>query len=348
MAAAQHDGNAAPTADGRQTSRPDGSDLTLPVARYRYEFRAEDDLRLPPYAGSAWRGAFGHALGRAVCVMATRDCVPCALRARCAYPYLFETPPGADSARLRKYPHAPHPYVLRPHAHGRHLAAGAVLALDCVLIGHANRHAALIAHTLRCAGAAGLTHARARLVLRRVVGSAPALPEAAVWDGSGAFHAVAAQAAQPPALPARLRLVLETPLRLTRNEKLIGPHDFAFHDLARNLIRRIATLSYFHADREIDADFRALSAVARNVALDRAELRWQDWTRHSTRQDRAIDMGGVLGTLELDGTQIAPFWPWLWLGQWVHAGKGTVMGLGAYRIEAADSAGVRSAPGAGA
>jgi CRISPR/Cas system endoribonuclease Cas6 (RAMP superfamily) len=27
------------------------------------------------------------------------------------------------------------------------------------------------------------------------------------------------------------------------------------------------------------------------------------------------------------------FWPYLWLGQWTHIGKGTSMGMGAYTIQ---------------
>ncbi|WP_420842151.1 CRISPR system precrRNA processing endoribonuclease RAMP protein Cas6 [Halorhodospira abdelmalekii] len=26
-----------------------------------------------------------------------------------------------------------------------------------------------------------------------------------------------------------------------------------------------------------------------------------------------------------------PIWPWVWLGQWLHVGKGAVMGMGRYR-----------------
>jgi CRISPR/Cas system endoribonuclease Cas6 (RAMP superfamily) len=43
-------------------------------------------------------------------------------------------------------------------------------------------------------------------------------------------------------------------------------------------------------------------------------------------------MGGLLGRFSLAGEGLEPFWPYLWLGQWTHAGKGTSMGLGQYRI----------------
>ena len=44
-------------------------------------------------------------------------------------------------------------------------------------------------------------------------------------------------------------------------------------------------------------------------------------------------MGGLVGSFELAGPDIEPFWPLLWLGQWTHAGKGSSMGLGRYVLE---------------
>ena len=46
-------------------------------------------------------------------------------------------------------------------------------------------------------------------------------------------------------------------------------------------------------------------------------------------------MGGLLGTLSLPLRGLEPFWPFLSLAPWVHAGKGATMGLGAMRVAAA-------------
>jgi hypothetical protein len=43
-------------------------------------------------------------------------------------------------------------------------------------------------------------------------------------------------------------------------------------------------------------------------------------------------MGGLTGEITFADSDLEPFWPWLWLGQWTHAGKGAVMGLGGYRL----------------
>ncbi|MBK7847400.1 MAG: CRISPR system precrRNA processing endoribonuclease RAMP protein Cas6 [Zoogloea sp.] len=42
--------------------------------------------------------------------------------------------------------------------------------------------------------------------------------------------------------------------------------------------------------------------------------------------------GGVIGSWRLTG-EIAPFIPFLYLGQWLHVGKEATFGLGGYRLE---------------
>ncbi|MGH8476071.1 MAG: CRISPR system precrRNA processing endoribonuclease RAMP protein Cas6 [Methylococcales bacterium] len=48
-----------------------------------------------------------------------------------------------------------------------------------------------------------------------------------------------------------------------------------------------------------------------------------------------MQMGGIVGRFQLDETELEPFWPYLWIGQWLHAGKSATMGPGRYAIEAA-------------
>ncbi|MBP6582117.1 MAG: CRISPR system precrRNA processing endoribonuclease RAMP protein Cas6 [Chromatiaceae bacterium] len=47
-----------------------------------------------------------------------------------------------------------------------------------------------------------------------------------------------------------------------------------------------------------------------------------------------MELGGLLGDGELAGPGLGALWPLLWQGQWVHAGKSTTFGLGAYRLTA--------------
>jgi hypothetical protein len=109
MSALSDASNETMTAAGLAAASFDG----LPLARYEIRLRAGAEAQLPRFPGSALRGAFGHALKQAVCVMPHGDCPRCLVASRCLYPYVFETPWPPQAASMQGQQHAPHPFVLR-------------------------------------------------------------------------------------------------------------------------------------------------------------------------------------------------------------------------------------------
>jgi hypothetical protein len=304
----------------------------LPLACYRLTFQATANLRLPAYTGSAWRGALGHALKRLVCVTREPACPPCLLYRSCIYPYLFETPPDPGVGKLTKYTAAPHPFVLIPDDHGGMIAAGETLTLDLHLFGHGHRHLPYMIHALHQAGQRGLGPDRGALELRHV---AQAKDEdwPIIYTPDSPLSPAPVTLPMTPPCPERLTLRLITPLRLNSENRLVSQDRFRFHHLFSNLLRRISLLTAFHTDTPLEANFAGLTQAARPVAWSATRLRWHDWTRFSSRQDTLVQMGGLVGEVDLAGVDLEPFWPYLWLGQWTHAGKGAVMGLGRYALE---------------
>jgi CRISPR-associated endoribonuclease Cas6 len=86
----------------------------LDIARFDLTLRALERTILPPYLGSTLRGALGHALKDAACIVEHRDCRRCPLLDTCAYPYLFETPVRPEIKELRGQTHAPLPFLIAP------------------------------------------------------------------------------------------------------------------------------------------------------------------------------------------------------------------------------------------
>jgi hypothetical protein len=306
----------------------------IPIGHYRLGFRALAPIHLPVYAGSAWRGLFGRALKRTVCVTREPDCKTCLLYRSCVYPYVFETPPGPEAEKMRRYSAAPHPYVLRPATDGRrHYAPGDGLDLELVLIGRANQHLPYVIHAFRQAGELGLGPSDGRFALEGVEQLADDAWRPIYREGATLAPRPVVSPPLPPC-PAQVQLTLHTPLRLMRERHLVTPRCFAFHDLFRNLMRRLSMLRYFHTDRPLEVDFKGLTETSRRVPIREPRLQWHDWARYSSRQKARVDMGGVVGTLRLEGEDLEPLWPYLWVGQWLHAGTGAVMGLGRYAISA--------------
>ncbi len=326
------------------SAKSENNTLNLPLGRYAFTFRCEEALKFPSFPGSAWRGAFGHALKRTVCVVRHQQCESCSLRTSCTFPYFFDTPPPPDATRMRRYRTAPHPFVFSVVSDGSArlgerlepevVPAGGRLGVVLTLIGHANRALAYVVHALGMLGERGLGPARVRLHLESVAHLPPGNDaERETIFRQGTLMRVPARTPPfTPAPPAHAHVRLLTPLRLKRDNRLVTPRTFRPADLLGHLVRRISMLTYFHTDSPLEMDFRRLRDLAATVEVEDADLRWFDWTRRSGRQGTLMQMGGLLGEFALDFRDAEELWPFLWLGQWVHAGKGATMSLGAYRL----------------
>lgn len=308
----------------------------LPVSKIQLRFGYAPPIGLPAYAGSAWRGALGHALKQTVCVVRKTACTDCLLRYNCAYPYLFETPPPPNSTKMRRYEAAPHPFVLDLHTWSDTENVEGVYSLGLTLFGHGFRYLPYFIHAFTKAGHTGLGKWHQPFALTDVLQlDGEGELQVIYRDGKLTAHAKPSLIALPPC-PERLTIRLLTPLRIKQEGQNLGRNELNFGSFFSNLQRRISMLSYFHTDTPLETDFKALTELAKHVPLLDADLYWRDWTRYSSRQQTKMQMGGLLGEFELAG-DLDLFWPYLWLGQWTHVGKGTSMGLGAYRIETARS-----------
>lgn len=270
-------------------------------------------LALPDYAGGVWRGGFG---------MALKQLAPA------AFDCLFGGALTDDPERDKLFA----PYMLVPPPGGS-LPAGQTCETELRLFGAATAHYAACREALARLGELGVGAARGRFVL---LAAAPLRPgEPPRWDDAAspvaALPASAWCAATPEERMSRMRLSLQTPLRLKAGGRLIetAPEFAVFW-------ARLVTRIHLAAGRAVlSAEARAaLDEHAHAVALEHAAVRWMDWTRYSARQKQAMPFGGLLGDLRYRG-DLTPFAPWLRLGEALGVGGKTSFGLGAYRLDAA-------------
>lgn len=299
----------------------------------RYRLWISPATAFPPnrFLGSAWRGVLGWELKRLVCTVRRDVCPGCMLYYTCVYSYIFETPPPPHTEKMRKYVAAPHPFVLAPGepVNGRY-------PLDLTLVGRANSMVGYLVQAFSRAGRNGLRPLQQPFEVADV--------EQEGHVGAGDWRSIFEEnrllpsppsAPRVPDPPARLRVILMTPLRLRRMETFVRPEMFRFSDLFSNLLRRLSLLSYFHGRAALETNFAELVARSRGIEICRSDLRWEELARYSRRQHARLLSGGLLGEFELDAGQLGEMWPYLWIGQFVHAGKGATMGLGRYALTAA-------------
>lgn len=319
------------------SSVPASSALAFPaVARFRFMLRAEDRIRLPDYAGSAWRGLLGHGLRRTACVTRQPTCEGCLLVHNCVYSTLFETPATPQAAK-HGYSALPHPFVLDiDPTLPRQLDPGMDYPLSVHLFGAAITQLPYLIHAFNVAGQHGIGNARGRFMVasvqhERSLGSQDW--QAVYVCTEGVYKAAEpGPLVPPPAPPAAARLRLVTPLRIKRDGGFLGAGRLTALDFVRALCRRLTTLALLQGGDPANFAAQRLLPDPTAINLHADWMRWHEWTRYSSRQRAEMQFGGLIGEIELQGAGLAALWPALWLGQWTHVGKGTAFGLGGYRI----------------
>lgn len=311
------------------------------LARYRFTFRMHTALHLPEYAGSLLRGQFGAALRQVSCMTRQSSCEGCPLRGTCPYASLFEAPAPAAHA-LQQFSHIPNPYVIEPpEPDARRVEAGDTFSFAVVLIGQATAQLPLVSFALQQALEKGLGRMRASGTLESIEwqqATSTGTHPVCIWrkgESAIAGHAPHVHLPEPDAHTTRqLTLHMRTPMRLQQQGTPLRPAALKPRKLMADLLRRITLLNDFHGLQAGHAgqqpDVHALVEHAHALAHYR-NLHWHDWSRYSSRQQREMTLGGVLGDWTLEG-DIGPLLPWLQLGQWLHVGKNATMGLGHYTL----------------
>lgn len=306
----------------------------LPIGRYKITFSSLSQSELPEYSGSAWRGAFGHALRDSFCKTRQPDCNDCRLRYECVYSYIFETPPPGDTEMMRLYTSVPHPFVLRLAEEPRTtFKKGETTQLEFILIGHANDYLTHVMHALAVAAKKGISNSQ--FETQKI--EQYSLLDKEGWQTLDILNGLIDR--QEPAIPVtpevpeKIIVDIKQPTHLTSNGKRVIAKEFCFSDLFRPLLRRISMLQYFHSGEKLDIDFKGIINHSKQVKIKDISLKEFHWQRYSSRQKNKVPMGGIIGKFELDRSEIEPFFPYLHLGQYIHAGKGTSMGQGQYTLK---------------
>lgn len=276
-----------------------------------------DAFRLPPFAGSMFRGVLGWAL-KDVCSPQL-------------YSYLFETisarPGQSDASR---------PFILVPPTQARRLKAGDRLTLELRLLGQGCDHLPEFIDAVIYAGDKGLGRGGARYELSKIVvrdGRRPWVCFDAMCGWDQAYQplpsALGSFVRMPPNCPWRLQIVFDTPTRLVTGGT--PSPEPSFEILMRALYRRLNVLLEVHG-----GETEQLTLLPYLHELGQIEsfhqLEWVDWERTSNRQRQRHVMGGVVGVCEFRGDFLPEWLALLTAGEVLNIGKAATFGMGSYHV----------------
>lgn len=330
--------------------------MNISYKKFSITIIAEEELYLPYYTGSTFRGGFGNAFRRIACVLKIQDCLNCMLKSKCIYSYIFETPSdnGAEIMNMHKYEKVPHPFIIEPPLinsklkptvisppkDSKIIQPGTSIDLNLVLIGKAIDFLPYFIFTFEQLGNFGIGKSRGRFRIDKI--------EEVKKDGDKTYRETVYTGEEktikksepdiihlpddfkPSGGSTMVTLNFLTPLRIKYNRNLVVKPEF--HIFMRSLLRRLALLSYFHCGgQKPQFNHREIIGYAEGVKIRSNSLRWFDWERYSSRQDTRMRLGGLIGEVTYEG-DITPFIPFLKAGEILHIGKATTFGLGRYEI----------------
>lgn len=311
--------------------------IDLPVLSLRFTATARDEVLLPTYGGSSFRGALGASLRGLVCSYPGRpECVGCERAQECVYPALFETRAAPGQAGTSGFRDLPRPYVIRTEPGEQSVRPGEPFSWRMTLMGQAIRSVPYVTLAWRGLEQSGLGRGRGRFRLQRVESlglsgeRAELLYEreenllrepqrlVSVDDLPDPEHAVRAVG---------IRFVTPTQLKYQGRPAAVPQ----FHVLWRSLQQRLSMLRLAHGAGRPELDFGAIIRLAEAVRLADWDTSAATWERYSRRQGRRVPMQGFTGTARYEG-DLAPFLPALRLGMLVGVGDNCTFGQGEFAL----------------
>lgn len=296
------------------------------IAKFQFEIVAKDELFLPQYKGSTFRGSFGHALKKTVCVTSKLVCTDCLLKESCAYAYIFDT----ENERGEQ---VSHPFIIEPPmTEKRIFPKGENLFFNLILLGDAIDYLPYLVYAFKRVGNYGIGKGRGKYWIKEITYGDNGTKKKIYEDTSQKldsnfspinYYQIKAEKAK------KIKIHFQTPTALKVNGKLTLDVDAEV--IIKSIIRRLKSLSHYHNGRE-DSFFDFDWSLLDKVKITEKNLEWYRWQRYSGRQDAKIRFEGFVGDIMIEGP-LTKLTPWLRLGEMVHIGRGTVYGMGKYIVD---------------
>lgn len=309
----------------------------LPLTKYRFTFKAQQDIPSFTLSGSVWHGLWGKALHQRSCTIPNTRCQHCLLLHQCHYSFLFRGTRPPQAKRMRHYTHIPVPHTFQQtEQHLQHMQEGDLFSVEFVFIGDPQPYLLLILQTMMAIGQAGFGKKRYQATLYQVIQRANSdtnsNDDQVILSQGHYSPPIPSLPVVYPACPDQIRLQFLSPCQLSTKK----PHayQFSLSYFLMSIIRRISHLQYFYTDHALETDFPQLKRDTEQAEqqIIKQHLKREKKQRYSAKHQCHISITGFIGYVDISLKQLKTLWPYLYLGQQLNTGKNASMGYGQYEM----------------
>jgi hypothetical protein len=249
---------------------------------------------------------------------------------------LFDPPLPDDPVALRRFQRPGPPFALLPEPdRGEEFEVGDRFEIAASFWGRGVHSLGDFSLVLQALGKIGLRRGQGLFELVTIEAEDSSGHRFSIWREGAGFHLLA-----PPINEVgwwlsrgdKLEAVLLeflTPARLLSQGRPLFKIDF--RRLFPFILRRVTSMFFAHCGREVIDDPAPLLVAAAQVHVGENALCWRDW-RLLEGPGPVQDLGGVSGSLRLEGEALQVVLGILRVGSLMNVGKGAAFGAGRFRL----------------
>jgi hypothetical protein len=324
------------------------TNLLIPFGKACIVFAFDEPIHWNTLPTFMLRSILGSQLKHICCVQRQLACENCAIAPSCAYAVLFESPIPKNTEVLPGRNRGAHPFVL---THEAVMENGRQYACSLTLIGVALQFFPFMVLAFQKAGEEGIFSDKIHFSLAQLTDAANGKKLSTPVLSPLTVQKFCLDTSMPPSaepIAQRAKIEFLTPARI--KDRGCYTLDFDAYALLYGMYRRIEILAALYASEpdepsteEVVQDMPNSQSHSKKtnpeyrppkeLTIAQRQLVWKDFSRYSQRQKAAMELGGALGWIELEGPLRSIEKSLLEAGSIFHIGKNTAFGLGAMRVE---------------
>jgi hypothetical protein len=299
--------------------------ITTDIGIYKMEFRAIDEIVLPSYTGSAWRGLFGRGLKKTLCPVAHTKCPECLLKTTCSYIFLFE---NNLQNNFKKY--SANPYILNAPVKDKTkiIKKNEVFHLNFNLFGKANIFIPAIINAFLIAGRTGFKQQKFTPINLYNLNQEQTTTTI-IWQQHQNLQKFKIPKIITPKIKSTdIKIIFLTPQRYKHHNHLVDIDNFNFNNWFLSALNRINSIKAIFSPNPELIDLKKIINTIKDIKPISLKIKKQNIIRYSSRQKTTMNLDGIVGEMILKSADIQQIWQYLHLSQFINIGKSTTMGLG--------------------
>lgn len=317
------------------------------IACYRFVLKLTTSIKLPPYSGSSFRGAFSDAFKSLTCTFPGEKCELCIKQSDCPYFQIIENSDELSSLKLNRFRTPPKPFIIELPMQSKpeFLDAGQEFTLNLILFGKILNYFPYFVIAFKKLGKIGIDQKHGKYIIKQIDGINLVTQEnkelysfmnEEIINQNVAFNIT--DYLQQNQLKDKLlkNLVIEfvSPTRIKSTGAFGNP--LGFKIFIQSILTRITNIAYSYCEQKKLLNFHDLVNQASKVEIRKDNKITNEKVLSPNSASMKMFLGGYLGKIvyqgDLNRVDLNQFWPWLKVGELIHVGKNCAFGLGKFTV----------------